>query len=225
MPSKYQKFAVIGLGNFGYSLATSLSRLGAEVIAVDSDQKKIDEISDTVTLAVAFDCTDEQLLRANGIDKVDIVVVSIGSDFGTSVLSTRMVRDMGVEVHARATTDREARILRAVGANHIYMPEREQGERVARMLVHRNVESYVPLAGGIDFVHVKPLAAMIGKSLREIDLRRVFGINIAYVGKISSDEGLRSYSIPGPDDRIELGDDLFLLGRQEDIERFLSSQG
>jgi trk system potassium uptake protein TrkA len=225
MAPKPQKFAVIGLGNFGFSLAVSLSKLGAEVIAVDSDQGRIDSISSAVTLAVAFDCTDEQILRANGIDGVDVVVVSIGSDFGTSVLATRIVRDMGVEVHARATTEREARILRAVGANHIYMPEREQGERVARMLVHRNVETYVPLAGGVDFVHVKPTPVMLGRTVREIDLRRVFGINIAYIGKVSSDDGLRTYSIPAPDEIIELGDDLFLLGRQEDIERFLSSQG
>jgi len=225
MASKPQKFAVMGLGNFGHSVAVSLSRLGAEVIAIDSDQSRIDSMSSSVTLAVAFDCTDEQLLRANGVDGVDVAVVAIGSDFGTSVLATRIVRDMGVEVHARATNDRESRILRAVGANHIYMPERDQGERVARMLVHRNVETYVPLAGGIDFVHVKPAPVMLGKTVREIDLRRVFGINIAYIGKISSDDGLRSYSIPLPDDVIELGDDLFLLGRQEDIERFLSSQG
>jgi trk system potassium uptake protein len=218
-----RKFAVIGLGNFGFSLAASLARLGAEVIAVDTDQKKIDEISDRVTLAVAFDCTDEHLLRANSIDRVDTVVVAIGSDFGTSVLVTRMMRDMGVEVHSRATTDREARILRAVGANHIYMPERDQGERVARMLMHRNVEAYVPLAGGIDFVQVKPLPAMIGRTVRDLDIRRVFGLNIAYLGRISRDGGLRTYVIPSPDDLIELGDDLFLLGRQEDIERFLSS--
>ncbi|NLP05675.1 TrkA family potassium uptake protein [Candidatus Fermentibacteria bacterium] len=217
-----QRFAVIGLGNFGFSLASSLARLGAEVLAVDSDQKKIDELSEKVALAVAFDCTDEQLLRANGIDKVDVAVVAIGSDFGTSVLVTRMMRDMGIEVHARATTDRESRILRAVGANHIYMPERDHGDRVARMLIHRNVEAYVPLAGGIDFVQVKPIPGMLGRTIRDMDIRAVFGLNIAYIGRVSKD-GVRTYRIPSPDDVVEMGDDIFLLGTQENIENFLRS--
>jgi len=220
--SEHRKFAVLGLGNFGSSLARNLADLGSEVIAVDSDERKIEELADHVTLAVAFDVTDENLLKANGIDNVDVAIVSMGSDFGASVLVTTILRDMGVRVHSKATTYREARILRAVGATQIYMPEKDQGERVARMLQHDNVETYVPLAGGIDFVRVKPRAAMIGRSLKELDMRRVFGVNIAYIGKMEAEEGIRTYRIPMADDIIEIGDDLFILGGRSDLERFLS---
>lgn len=220
--SEHRKFAVLGLGNFGSSLARNLADLGSEVIAIDSDERKLDELADHVTLAVSFDVTDEHLLRANGVDKVDVAIVAMGSDFGASVLVTTILRDMGVRVHSRATTHREARILRAVGASQIYMPEKDQGERVARMLQHDNVETYVPLAGGIDFVRVKPRAAMIGKCLKDLDIRRAFGVNIAYIGKMEVEEGVRTYRIPLPDDVIELGDDLFILGGRSDLERFLS---
>lgn len=217
-----RRFAVLGLGNFGYSLARSLAEQGAEVIAVDSDEKKMEDIADHVTLAVSFDVTDEYLLKANDIDKVDTAVVAMGSDFGASVLVTAILRDLGVRVHSRATTAREARILKAVGAQHIYMPEKEQGERVARMLLHENVEAYVPLAGGIDFIRARPHESMVGRQIRDLDIRRVFGVNIAYIGRLSSGGSVRTYRIPAPEDVIEPGDDLFILGGRQDLERFLN---
>ncbi len=223
MQSPPRKFAVLGLGNFGSGLACSLARAGAEVIAVDSDETRLEDVSEEVSLAVSFDVTDEHLLRANGIDKVDIAVVAMGSDFRASVLVTTILHELGVKVHSRATTEREEKILRAVGASHIYMPEKEQGERVAKMLMHDNVAAYVPLADGVDFIKAKPKQGMVGRSVKDIDIRKVFGVNIAYIGRLSEAEGLMTYRIPLPDDVLQAGDDLFILGGRPDLERYLNS--
>ena len=93
-----QKFAVIGLGAFGYSLATSLASKGAEVMAIDNSERLVQEISDSVSAAVAFDCTDQKLLEAHGLGNMDLAIVAIGEDFGSNVIVTRILKDMGLRV-------------------------------------------------------------------------------------------------------------------------------
>lgn len=218
---KAQKFAVIGLGSFGYSLATKLEDLGAEVLAVDQNDRIIQEISNSVSAAVAFDCTDENLLEAHGLANMDLVVVAIGEDFGSNVLITKILKDMGLTVHSRATSRREARILRAVGADHIYTPEQTQGVTEARRLTLQGVESYIPLSGGIVFAHVEVKAAMVGKMLRDLDIRRTYGLNIAYIGRLT-EEG-RKYRIPRADDVFRPDDHIFIMGTKENIKSYLQS--
>lgn len=218
---KAQKFAVIGLGSFGYSLATKLEDLGAEVLAVDQNDRIVQEISNSVSAAVAFDCTDENLLEAHGLANMDLVVVAIGEDFGSNVLVTKILKDMGLTVHSRATSKREARILKAVGADHIYTPEQTQGVTEARRLTLQGVESYIPLSGGIVFAHVEVKAAMVGKMLRDLDIRRTFGLNIAYIGRLT-EEG-RKYRIPRPDDVFRPDDHIFIMGTKEGIKSYLQS--
>ncbi|MBD3370116.1 hypothetical protein GF402_07125 [Candidatus Fermentibacteria bacterium] len=220
---KPQKFAVIGLGSFGFSLATELAKQGAEVLAVDMDDRIVQEISDKVSHAVAFNCTDEKLLEAHGVADMDLVVVAIGEDFGANVMVTRILKDMGLPVNSRATTEREARILKASGADRVYTPERTQGEREARSITFRGVESYVPLVGGIDFAHIRPSSAEYNKTLRDLEFRRAWGLNVAYIGRLTA-EGRRVYRVPLPDDEIQASDHLFVLGTQADIERYLAER-
>lgn len=218
-----QKFAVVGLGSFGYSLAVGLAELGAEVMAFDTDIRIIEEIQDNVELAVAMNCTDENLLKAQGITNVDIAIVAIGEDFGANVLVTRMLKDLGLTVHSRASTEREERILRSVGADLVYRPEQEEGERIAVTLVgRRNFDKYVSFSPGIDFAQCKPKNQHLGKTLEELDIRRVYGVNIAYIGRITA-EGRRIFRVPFPDDELLASDQLILTGKLEDIERFLGA--
>ncbi|MBN1433958.1 TrkA family potassium uptake protein [Candidatus Fermentibacterales bacterium] len=218
-----QKFAVIGLGSFGYSLAVRLSELGAEVMAFDREEKMTNEIKDRVALAVAMDCTDASLLEAQGINNVDLAIVAIGEDFGANVLTTRILKDMGLTVHSRATTEREERILRNIGADLVYRPEHAEGERIAVTLIRReSFDNYIPLSAGIDFVQVKPRGSHLGRTIADLDVRRVYGVNIAYIGRLTA-EGRRIYRIPTPEDELQASDQLFLFGKLEDIERFLSA--
>jgi trk system potassium uptake protein TrkA len=202
-------------------MATKLEDLGAEVLAIDISERLVQEISNSVSAAVAFDCTDENILEAHGLANMDLVIVAIGEDFGSNVLVTKILKDMGLKVHSRATSKREARILQAVGADHIYTPEQTQGVTEARRLTLQGVESYIPLSGGIVFAHVEVKEAMVGRMLRDLDIRRVFGLNIAYIGRMTDDG--RKYRIPRPDDVFREDDHIFIMGTQEDIKRYLQS--
>lgn len=216
-----QKMAVIGLGSFGFSLATRLEDLGVEVLAIDRNERVVQEISNSVSAAVTFDCTDENMLEAHGLAAMDLVVVAVGEDFGSNVLATKILKDMGLVVHSRASSSREARILRAVGADHVYMPEQTQGATEARRLTLRGAESFIPLSGGIFFAHVEVKPAMVGRMLQELDIRKVFGLNIAYIGRMT-DEG-RKYRIPRADDVFREDDHIFIMGTEEDMRRYLQS--
>ncbi|MCK4807861.1 MAG: TrkA family potassium uptake protein, partial [Candidatus Aegiribacteria sp.] len=209
------------LGSFGFSLATKLEDLGAEVLAIDRSERIIQEISNSVSAAVAFDCTDENMLEAHGLANMDLVIVAIGEDFGSNVLVTKILKDMGLKVHSRATSNREARILKAVGADFIYTPEQTQGVTEARRLTLQGVESYLPLSGGIVFAHVEVKEAMVGRMLRDLDIRKIFGLNIAYIGRMTEDG--RKYRIPRPDDVFREDDHIFIMGTQDDIKRYLQS--
>lgn len=218
---KAQKFAVIGLGSFGFSMAEKLAELGAEVLAIDRSDKLVEEISNTVSASVAFDCTDENMLEAHGLANMDLAIVAIGEDFGSNVLVTKILKDMGLKVHSRATSKREARILKSVGADLIYTPEQTQGENEARRLTLQGVESYVPLSGGMVFAHVEVKKAMVGRMIRDLEIRRTYGLNIAYIGRMTEDG--RKYRIPRPDDTLLEDDHLFIMGTPEDLKRYLES--
>lgn len=211
------KIAVIGLGAFGSSLAIELEKQGAEVIAVDRSERKIQEISNKVYNAVCFDCADESLLRGHGLGSVDLAVVAIGEDFGTNVLVTRMLKDMGVRVFSRAGSDREQRILMAVGADEVYRPEHEQGINKARAITYTGVKEYVPLRSGIELRITEPAGDMLNKRIRDLEIRRIYGINIAFFGKKLSSG--YEYRVPVPDDILEEGDLLWLIGSREDFDR------
>ncbi len=211
------KIAVIGLGAFGSSLATELEKQGAEVIAVDRNEKKIQEISNRVYNAVCFDCTDESLLRGHGLGSVDLAVVAIGEDFGTNVLVTRILKDMGVRVFSRAGSDREQRILMAVGADEVYRPEHEQGINKARAITYTGVKEYIPLRSGIELRITEPSEDMLNKKIRDLEIRRIYGINIAFFGKKLA--AGYEYRVPVPEDMLEAGDLLWLIGSKENFDR------
>jgi len=218
---KARKFAVIGLGSFGFSMAEKLAELGAEVLAIDRNERIVEEISNLVSVAVAFDCTDENMLDAHGLGNVDLAIVAIGEDFGSNVLVTKILKDMGLRVHSRATSKREARILRSVGADLIYTPEQTQGENEAKRLTLQGVESYIPLTGGIVFAQVEIKKAMIGRMVQDIEIRKVFGLNIAYIGRMTEDG--RKYRVPRPDDILREDDQLFIMGTPDDLKRYLEN--
>ncbi len=214
---KPAKIAVIGLGAFGSSLAMELERQGVEVIAIDRNEKKIQEISNRVYNAVCFDCADESLLRGHGLASVDLAVVAIGEDFGTNVLVTRILKDMGLRVISRAGSDREQRILVAVGADEVYRPEHEQGINKARAITYTGVKEYVPLRSGIELRITEPAREMLNKRIKDLDIRRIYGVNIAFFGKKIEDG--YDYRVPLPDDLLEEGDLLWLIGSREDFDR------
>jgi len=216
------RFAVIGLGRFGFRLAKQLAAAGAEVIAADTDPGLIDKIRDDVALAVCLDATDEDALRAQGLDKVDVAVVGIGTAFESAALATSTLKGIGVpRVISRATTRTRAEILSRIGADDIANPEAESADRWCQRLVMPQVMEKIDLGGGHSLVQVRAPDAWTGKTLEQLDVRRKSKINVVAIRRLlpSADRG-GGYviSTPLPDSRIELGDLLLIVGPTDAIE-------
>jgi trk/ktr system potassium uptake protein len=172
-------FAVIGLGRFGFKLATTLAEKGAEVIAIDSNRALVDEIKDLVSQAVCLDSTDEKALRAVGVQDVDAAVVAIGVNIEASILTTALLRRLGVSrVIGRAMTKLQGQILQEVGAKKVVYLEDQMGEQVAHSLIAPHVRERITLGTGHSLVELMPRKAFIGRTLAEIDFRAKYGVNI-----------------------------------------------
>ncbi|TCP69263.1 TrkA family protein [Baia soyae] len=142
-----QHFAVIGLGRFGSSIATTLYKEGNEVLAIDIDEPRIDEIKEQVSHTVITDSTDEEALRAIGIRNFDTVIVAIGDDIQASILTVLVLKELGIrQVVAKTLNKRHAQVLYKIGADMVVFPERDMGERVAHHLMSPNVLNFLKLA-------------------------------------------------------------------------------
>jgi len=213
--------AVVGLGRFGLTLAKSLAEAGHEVIAIDSDPVIIEEIQDSVTLAVRMDATDEAALLAQGVDKVDVAIVSIGEGFEANTLVTVILKKLRVrKVVARAQTAMRARILELVGADEIISPEEESAIRLANRLTNPHIMSYIELSAGHSLVQIEAPRKFIGSSLASLDLRKKARVNIIAIRRPSQAEGgYDVIDVPGPDDVIQMGDVLVIVGADENLKK------
>ncbi len=225
------RFAVIGLGRFGMRLATLLSASGAEVIAVDSDRELVESARDKVTVAVCLDCTDEQALRAQGIDKVDVAVVGIGSDLESSSLTTVILKQLGVpRVIARAQTSIHGQILSRIGADGIVNPEHESAERWRDKLLAPTILERIPLAEGYSLVQVAAPKQFHNKTLEELHVHREYDVLVVAIRRTETKAGGDSGQAgresiipgPGPKDVILPGDVLTLIGSDPAVAGFPS---
>jgi len=223
---KMRKFAVIGLGNFGRTVAQSLAERGAEVIAIDKNGRLVDKFAEIVTLAVSLDSTDEEALKAQGIDKVDVAIVSIG-DFEASVLTTALLKRLGVSMvitRASQSVSRiQERILNLVGADRVVLPEVEMGKRLAKNLLVSNILDYLPISEKYSAAEIKSPRPFWNKKIGELKIREKYKVNILEIKKVSG-EGRKARIekinyLPYSNDIIEKGDILLVIGEEEDIER------
>ncbi len=219
-----ERYAVIGLGRFGERLATLLAEAGAEVIAVDRRRERIEQIRDGVTLAVCLDSTDEKALRAQGIDKVDVAIVGIGKDFEDSVLTTVILKQLGVpRVMSRATNSIRARILTRIGADDIINPEQESADRWRNRLLAPAIMERIELAEGHSLTQMPAPQSFVGKTLEELDVRKKYQINVVAIRRTQAEtdvEGVRRMhqiliSVPMADTMIETGDILLVIGSDD----------
>lgn len=225
-----ERFAVIGLGRFGMRLARALADAGAEVIAIDRNRELVEAVKDRVTLAVCLDSTDEQALRAQGIGQVDVAIVGIGTAFEDSVLSTVILKQIGVRrVLSRATSSVRAQILSRVGADDIVNPERESAERWCSRLLAPAVLERTVLAEGYSLVQVEAPKGFHGKTLGELEVGSRYRVLVVAIRRTVEEppaEGAAGsqrqtvITAPGPDSVVHPGDVLVLIGSDEAIEGF-----
>ncbi|OYV03134.1 potassium uptake system protein, partial [candidate division bacterium WOR-3 4484_18] len=126
-----KRFCVIGLGKFGISVAKALSRKGAEVLAIDTDEERVNEASNFATQAIILDATDKEALQRIGIQDIDAAIVAVGKDMASSILITSLLKELGVKyVVAKALSPLHGKVLEKVGADRVVFPERDMGMRV-----------------------------------------------------------------------------------------------
>ncbi len=225
-----KKIAVIGLGSFGESLAKSLTEKGAEVIAIDRNMERVEAIQDFVTVAVRMDSTDENALLAQSINEVDTVVVCIGEDFQSNLMTAVLVKQIGVKsIIARATKEIEAKILKAVGIERVINPELEIGEKLAYSLMHPKLQDILYASGDITVAELEAPEKLIGKTLAELDLRRKYAVNIVIirhkeikVDKKGNESVTHKTMIPVPETVISRDDVLVLVGHRGDVQKIAS---
>jgi len=220
-----RQFAVIGLGRFGSSVAKTLSEQGYQVLAIDVSEQIVQNISDEVTQAVCLDATDEKTLRTVGAENVDVAIVGMGTNLEASILTTLNLKEIGVkEIVCKAINEDHKKVLEKIGATKVIQPEREMGVRVANSLVSKSVIEHIELSNESSIVELIPPKEFVGKSLREMDVRAKFGVNvIAVKQKIPSASKKEEEEIvnvsPKAEDIIKKGDILIVLGSNENIEK------
>ncbi len=209
-----RQFAVIGLGRFGASIAGTLHRMGYEVLAVDEDEDRVQEIMDQVTHAVQADALDEEVLKTLGLRNFDLVIVAIGQDIQASILVTVMLKDLGVKsVVAKAQNDLHGRVLERVGADQVVYPERDMAVRVAQHLVSGNVLDYIELSPEYSILEMVTPDEFAGKALGNIDLRNRHRVSVMAIKR-----GEDIIVAPGGQELIQAKDVLVVIGANEDLK-------
>jgi trk system potassium uptake protein len=234
-----KQYAVIGLGRFGSSVATALANKGQQVIAVDKNEDLVHDIMESVTKAVCLDSTDEKAMRSVGVQNVDAAICGIGTDVEASILVTLLLKDFGIpEIVCKATSVAHKKVLEKIGATKIILPEKDTGERLAETLVSvsETVLDHIGLSGGSSIIELVTPKEFIGKTLRELDIRAAYGVNVIALKKRvrtgkGKDEGEQEKTnvTPQADDVIAREDIMVIFGENDMIEqmrkKFQSEEG
>jgi len=215
-----RQFAVIGLGRFGMTVAETLAKKGAPVLAIDSDPDVIERVKDMVSDAVQMDSTDESALRQSGVLDVDVVVVSIGECVEASILTTALLKRMGAKmIVARANSDIHGQILKLVGADRVVYPEYDEGVRIANTIFLPSILERVEFPGGITLTEMRAPKKFVGKTLSELQLRTKYGINVVFFKREGAKKGEpETRFVPKPDYRISKDDIMVIVGDTKAIE-------
>lgn len=211
-----KEFAVIGLGRFGGSIVDELRELDVDVLAIDFDAERVKDFQDIATESVIADTTEEQVLMDLGLRNFDHVVVAIGDNIQSSILTTLLLKDIGVKsVTVKAQSTYHARVLEKIGADFVVHPERDMGRRIAHKLVSNSVLDYLELGGEYSVVEYLASGKMIGRSILDLDIRAEYGISIIAIKR--DDDIIVS---PDPSLKILAADVLITVGNDKDVTYF-----
>ena len=199
-------------------MAKTLAQGGAEVIACDSDEEKVRQIADLVSMAFVLDATDEKALKESGIVNADTVVVSIGENIEASILIVVQLKELGVkEVIAKAANPMHGKILERLGVDRVIYPERDMAIRLAHSLLMGQFIEEIPIGDQFSIFEIKAFEALFGKTLRELDLRRRFGVSVLAIKRQDS-----MLVNPSGEEKILEGDILVVLGTTEQLAKLTS---
>ncbi|MGI5835846.1 MAG: potassium channel family protein [Chloroflexota bacterium] len=214
-----KQVVVIGLGRFGTSLVRTLTDLGHEVLGLDINMRKVEDVSEFATQTAQIDATDEDALRQMGVRNFDIAVVAIGSDVKSSILTTLLLKRLGVKmVISKAQDELHGDILGRVGADKVVFPERETGIRLAHSITTPNLVDYLEVLPGFGIAKLVAPPAFVGRELGEIDLKGRFGVTVLILRR--GDDLILN---PSRSELVGSGDELIIAGRDEQMETIRTS--
>jgi len=223
-----RQIGVIGLGRFGTAVARRLTEKGVEVTAMDANEESVEAIKDAVAVALVLDSTDERALESVGLAEMDVVIVCIGDNVEANLLTTMLLKKMGVRtIYSRSMDPLQARLLELAGVTRAIQLEDEMAVNIADSLVVTNIQKVVPLASGHAVAEVAAPAGFVGKTLQELAIPRRFNVNVAAIkrtvpaidgnGKRTTKEVVND--VPQAEDVIEEDDVLVVIGRDDSIEQ------
>ncbi len=212
---KNREYVVFGLGRFGRSVAETLVNDGNNVMVVDNQEDRIQEIADLVTYAVKADVKDPEVVKSLGISNMDVAIVAITADMEANIMATIIAKEAGVPlVIAKANSDMQGKLLKKVGADQIIFPEKAMGVRLARSLGVGNFVDIIELSSTLSLIEIEVPKEWIGKSLREINPRKRLGVNII----AKQVEGRVEVNLE-PDELFIQGEILIVVGDNDKLSR------
>lgn len=224
-------FAVIGLGMFGWKVCQVLMEKGGEVIALDNRPEQINKIRDNVTQAILLDSTDEDSIREAPFDQVDAAIVAIGDNIEASILTTNLLKQTGVPyIIARAVNKTHYQVLKQIGADKVINIEEDSGALIATNLIAPSVMEKIPLSKDIFLAEMYLPDGLENSTIESLALIKRFNLRLTAlrrtVSELNSDgTAVRTEMLlfPNPEDKLEEGDILILIGSDADLESFRKS--
>ncbi|WP_086980799.1 potassium channel family protein [Vibrio aphrogenes] len=219
MKSSNKQFAIIGLGRFGRSVCEELCDAGAEVLAVDINEERVRAVSNIAINAVVANCTNEETAKELKLEEYDMVMVAIGSDVNASILTTLVIKELGAKnVWVKANDKFHAKILQKIGADHVILPERDMGVRVARKMLDRRVFDFHDIGSGLAISEIVIALKNMGKKLGDLSLCKDPDMKVLAIKR-----GSEILDSPDYDTALEMGDILFIIGPQDAMAHRMKS--
>lgn len=227
------KYIIIGLGNFGASLAQKLTEQGNEVIGIDTNMSKVDAYKEKISHTICMDATDEFTVSGLPLQETDIIIVAIGEDQGSNLMTTALLKNFEVKrLISRAINPLHEKVLQAIGVDEIVHPEEETAERWAKKLCLSNVVDSFELNEDYTIIEAKVPADYVGKTVREVGFRREFNLLVltiikrvevkSILGKTKTENQIQG--VASADNKLEQDDILVIYGSNKDLQVFLKQK-
>ena len=227
-----KKYAVIGAGFFGTNLAKSLSEHGAEVIVLDKNPHKVDALKDTVSKCVTVDVTNKEMLARLVPTNTDKAIVCIGRNLQANLIVCLNLQSLGIKhIISKCHSAEHKKILELMGIEEIINPEEEAAKMLSNKLIHPNIIEQIPLKSGYTVIEVKPTKDLIGKKLKDTEIRKTYGINIIGIRTVVENDQLTEEELeaenrkglnltPDGDTVISEKDLVIAVGEDDTIKKF-----
>lgn len=213
--TKNQQFAILGLGKFGTEITKALYNYGYEVLAIDIDEEKVNEVANYCTHSLVADVSEENTLRTVAIENFDTVVIAIGNNMQASIITALICKELGVKnIIAKAHNEKHGKVLDKIGVNQVIYPEAAMAVKVATTLINPNIQNHMEIVAGYSIAEIRIPDKWINKNLGELALRSEYAVNVLIIIR-ANDEVITA---PTGDTTLKEDDIIVVGGSNQDIE-------